>query len=219
MAAAGAAQAALVQSLHNAAQSVTAAANCTAAVFAAGAPAPPLPPAVQQQIAAALAQSQQQSQQQIAAALAQSQQQSQQQIAAALAQSQQQIAAALAQSQQQVQQQIAAALQPVTAALQSLQQQVTALSSLAAKAHNAACSTGRSRAYVPVPNAAGATAPPNQQPLRDVDELRALTGPALAAWCAHYGIAPAPNTTLVRRRYVLSRELGLMLNVDDLPPQ
>jgi hypothetical protein len=208
MAAAGAAQAALVQSLHNAAQSVTAAANCTAAVFAAGAPAPPLPPAVQQQIAAALAQSQQQSQQQIAAALAQSQQQSQQQIAAALAQ-----------SQQQVQQQIAAALQPVTAALQSLQQQVTALSSLAAKAHNAACSMGRSRAYVPVPNAAGATAPPNQQPLRDVDELRALTGPALAAWCAHYGIAPAPNTTLVRRRYVLSRELGLMLNVDDLPPQ
>ena len=120
---------------------------------------------------------------------------------------------------------VTAAIAPLAASIATLQTQMNALQnnmqtqmnaleghvivsrSLAARAWNGTCGDGITRPYEPVPNNAGATAPPGIPAVRNVTELLALTGPQLTAWCNLYGAAPAAGVS--SRRAQLAALLGV----------
>lgn len=94
---------------------------------------------------------------------------------------------------------------PATVAL--LRTEVLALRRLVARVHNFTCGTGVPRTYEPVPNAAGADAPANMQPLRTWEELNNLAGSGLTAWCQFFA-AQLPVAISDRKRLVV-RHLNL----------
>jgi hypothetical protein len=104
---------------------------------------------------------------------------------------------------------VAVAVAPLTAAVAALQAQVAASHALSARAWNASCGDGVSRPYTPVPNAAGAAAPPGEAPVLTMAQLTALTAAQLNAWCGHYGV-PLANT-LSKRRGQLALQLGVTM--------
>jgi hypothetical protein len=132
-------------------------------------------------------------------------------------------------AQQQQMQALAQALQSMQAQLQALtaaQAQTTAALAVvlaavlrsevtACKAYNSNCRDGGVRPFVPVPNAAGALAPPGLAPLRSFAELEALNDAALTAWCAHYALVAVPQQLAARRRRVAA-ELGAIPSSGEL---
>jgi hypothetical protein len=93
------------------------------------------------------------------------------------------------------------------AQMNGLEGHVIVSRSLAARAWNGTCGDGITRPYEPVPNNAGATAPPGIPAVRNVTELLALTGPQLTVWCNLYGAAPAAGVS--SRRAQLAALLGV----------
>ena len=115
--------------------------------------------------------------------------------------------AAMQASQNNMQAQLNAMQNNMQARMNTLEGHVIAARSMAARAWNATCNDGISRPYVPVPNDAGATAPPGVPAVGNMIELLALNGPQLNAWCDLYGVVPAAD--LHERRVQLAESLGV----------
>ena len=102
--------------------------------------------------------------------------------------------------------------------MQQLRQEMRGIASVSAKSYNRGCGDGTVSAWVPVPNAAGVSAPPGQAPLANLAELRALSLQTLRLWCAHYGITCPSRMQLMEGRVLLAAQLCVLVPPETLLP-